>query len=194
MAQYDFITAEEFNALKDRVIKECSRRTKEANSYNQDPITPPAIKTVEQIEEIKAKETSQILETLNKFNVFPGVDLMDVSYEDGCVIIGDYIFPYDGLSNIIAQLEQEPRKNNDDCRSGCMGLCTNGCNEQCTGCTGCSSCSGSCDGWCQDGCLNGCGGCTGACGGNCTGCSGYCGSGSQICYCAPYGSGGITVK
>lgn len=181
MAQYDFITAEEFNILKDRVNAECQRRTKEANQYNNNPIKNPNIKTVQKQEIVREQEFNQILENLNRFNVFPGLNLLDVSYQDGQVIVGDYIFPLEGFGTIISQLENEPRVNNDDCRAGCTGLCTNSCSDACSGCTG--SCVGSCAGGCEGGCTSCEGGCNTGCGASCThqcywscggGCEGFC--------------------
>lgn len=183
MAQYDFITAEEFNALKDRVNAECQRRSAEADQYNKNPVTNPNITDVIKLtDEIKAQKINEMLKTLYQFNVFPGLDLMNISYQDGQVLIGDYIFPIDGLGTIITKLEEEPRRNNDDCNAGCMGLCTDSCADVCTGtcsdtCNGCTgSCTGGCSGGCNDTCADGC---MGQCGASCSrsaqhGCGGWC--------------------
>lgn len=60
------------------------------------------------------------------------------------------------------------------CSNTCGGGCHNACNGGCgpSGCTGCSSCTGTCAGNCQ-----GCAGCSGCCWGSCTGCNGTCNDG-----------------
>lgn len=189
MAQYDFITAEEFNALKDRVNAECQRRSAEANQYNNNPTTNPNIINVTKLtDEIRTQKFNELLSVLFQFNVFPGLNLMDISYQDGQVFIGDYIFPLEGLGVIVSQLENEPRRSNDDCKTGCMGLCTNNCADICTGtcsntCQGCTGsceggCFGSCSALCAGGCLDGCGSsCSGSCTGSCAG-----GASTYSCY------------
>jgi len=72
------------------------------------------------------------------------------------VIVGDWVYSFDGILGIIKSLEDEIDKNNDDCNNGCMGLCTNSCANKCTNaCTSCTGCSG--------GCNTGCSGCGDSC-------------------------------
>ena len=169
------ISIEDFNNLKNRVLLETKRRTLPeidalGNKYNNNPFTTiPIISDAQTNYPIDDEQFDKILNFFNNFNSYPGK--LNVTYHDGKIIVGDIVYALDELLNIMSELENEARQNNNDCKSGCMGLCTNNCSNQCTSCTGCTSCSG-CDGSCQ-GCSGYCGGC-GGCGGCSGGCSGGC--------------------
>ena len=179
----NFFYATELNTLRDRLVRECYRRSREANAYNTDPIVVPTIEDAVSQNIFQAQYLNKFLTQLYEFNVFPGANLLDISYHDGRVEIGDIIYAIENFNTIIQKLENEPRKNNDDCKTGCRGLCTNSCRNQCDGCTGCTSCSGctscaGCYGTCS-GCWGTCEGCTGGCNScqSCEGCWGASGGG-----------------
>ena len=201
------ILATDFNNLKSQVIAICTTRS-DQNEYNKNPITIPVINDMDKnTSQINATDFNLFLNKLYKFNNFPST-LNTIYTDDGSVTTSDIIYHLNDLSAQITALKNEPRQNNDDCKTGCMGLCTNSCNNACTGCTGtcsgtctggCSSCTGTCSGNCGGcgGCGN-CGGC-GGCSGNCAGsCKGGCNAGGSAgCTCAAscqglYGAGSKT--
>lgn len=185
-----YITPEDFNNLKERIITEIKRRSsamKDENNnilygsdYSNQPfLTIPTIENKNIYDFINTEYFNKILNFFNNFTNYPG-NLNEI-YSNAIVNKGDIIYSLKLLLNMIAQLEIEDRISNDDCKNGCMGLCTNTCNGLCkTGCAGCTgTCEDTCDGGCYGGCYggcNGCGGCGETCGG---GCRFRCGSGCE---------------
>lgn len=169
------ILPDEFNTIKQRLTSECYRRSiniaDKGNQYNNNAFTIDDFPIINfdaiQNNIITTDMLNAILNILNKFNVFPEAQ-MHISYQDGVIYIGDYIYTLSGFLELIQSLESENRVNNNDCKTGCMGLCTNTCNNACTGCT--DVCTGSCSNTCTAQCNYSCsGGCTKTCKNSCTG-------------------------
>lgn len=85
-----YITDEEFNNLKTRVINEMTRRSS-SNIYNNNAFTT-ITNIANQIDKdhIVTPPYNQILDFFNKFNLFP--DDLNQIYHDGNVQFGDIIY------------------------------------------------------------------------------------------------------
>lgn len=176
-----FITVEEFNQIKAKILVECQRR------QYQDPLDLFVLEDLPKGTIISAEYFKKILQPLTVLDDFPSsiTDLYIAENEqEKRVKLNDltnvYIITISELENIINRVNQwtDPHQNSStysDCRGSCAGLCA-GCQGTCDttcvgGCTNqCSGCSGSCQGSCSDacaGCGARCGGCTSACGAGC---------------------------
>lgn len=211
-----YITASDFNELKNSIANEVLRRAKRSNfpssgqinslgnDYNQNTFSIESnIPIKNSLSDIITEEYFQkILNFFKNFyynNPTKYPSGLNSSYtDDDDINIGDIIYAINQLTdNYLPTLEttstsETGRQNNNDCRSNCMGLCTDNCKNQCTSCLGCTSCTGctgcddnctaqcmtSCDTGCQGGCKNGCGGqCSSSCWSDSCyslGCSGQC--------------------
>lgn len=149
LSQNSIITASDFNNLKDSIANEVLRRAPRSNfpstgqtnelgnDYNRDTFSAPSnIVTKNANNDIITESYFQTI--LNFFANFYynnptkyPENLNDIyKYDD--INIGDVIYALNELSNYLSELNTEPRTGadgtgNNDCRSGCMGLCTDSC-------------------------------------------------------------------
>lgn len=176
--------ASDLNTLKNRILSICRKRSNDENQggniYNNTAIPIPTIEQVNANNNFTAEYMNKIISKLYYFNTFTDNTRVNEIYRDGKVVANtDLIYAINVFSSILTAIEAEPRRNNNDCNTGCRGLCTNSCNDKCTGCQGCTSCTGSCKGSC-DGCSGTCSSCTGSCSGGCVNsCHGDC---TRDCY------------
>ena len=183
LSKGEYVSNEDFNNLKTRILSECTRRSTSTSSYYKntfDSTNTPVIADKSDFEYIFYTYMNSILDFFNKFNVFPGTNLLNQIYTNGTVDQYDIIYALNNLLTILQSIENENFRNNDDCNNACMGLCTSTCADKCT--NNCTSCTGGCSGSCYTSC-------SGDCDGGCSGCSNSCleGCGDQ---CG--GSGGCT--
>lgn len=160
------LTADEINALKQKVKTEMARRSGNGSlarlaEASQDFASVPA-PGGKILAEHGAKAINPILQVAD----VPGLMLVDGETPEGEVpsTSGDPIPPaFDaGLLEHMEDLAAEPMTaSSSSCRGACSGLCAGTCTDSCSGCG--ASCNISCSG------CSGCSSCTGGCGSACTG-------------------------
>lgn len=159
-----FVTAEDFNGLKELLNNECNRRrgVGSVQSYAGAVYqfsTKPAPGGY-----ILAEHGQKLADPLRAINP-NGIDKVES---------GSYI-RMDAMAKRIAELGKKDAVSRTDtgCAASCTGLCASGCYTTCNGCTG--SCVGSCSGSCTGSCTGSCETtCSGSCKGSCQGCTGTC--------------------
>lgn len=187
-----FISATDFNSLKNSIANEVLRRAPKSNfptsgqtnslgnDYNKDTFSFPSdIEEKEQYNDIITKNyMNKILNFFKNFkydnsttttNYYPE-DLNSLYRDDSNVNIGDIVYALNSLIPYLEQLNQEDRHNND-CRGNCMGLCRDECSGNCT-----NDCTGGCKGGCNTGCTN-------TCAQQCTSCTALCVTGCETDPC-----------
>lgn len=152
LAQGQIVTADDINALKEKVNNEMLRRqyrgslTAQATNYS----VTPAIGG-----EILAEHQTKIITPLNAISA-TGISLASS---------GDTILSLATADTLVTNYATiVPTAANSGCASSCSGLCQAYCDTGCSGCGGCGDCGG----------CGGCGGCDGSCTGGCEGCKGDC--------------------
>ena len=159
--------ASDFVSLKARVKTEMLRRNKSgslaaygSSSYDF-TVNPEANKNM------LSDQANKIIEPMNA--IAPS--------GFSTVSAGSEVEAFDQLEAKLAVYEQEPMKYGaySSCASGCSGLCSSGCWNSCSGCTGCSGCGGACSIGCGSGCAGECSGCGSGCNAGCAPtCAGGC--------------------
>ena len=182
ITENSYITASDFNALKRRIIAECTPNNNETSSRRHnvtvDATVSPATKdTVIITNDI----VNQVVTPMNTINA----NTTNYSTSEGTKI-----YPFLQLDIALQDFESRPYRMNSSSDSGggctngaCLGLCqgcTGGCYTQCSGCSGtCDGCRGTCTAVCNSNCYDACAGCVARCKNGCgagcaIGCGGVC--------------------
>ena len=126
---------------------------------------------------VKLEHTSKIIEPINAIN--------DTGIKSEDVAVGNKVLSLEVMDIKIEAHKIYPEYGNGtDCKSGCAGLCSTTCANECVGCTGTceKTCSGKCGSGCSGGCSSSCSsGCDNSCEETCLGecrttCLGECGT------------------
>lgn len=140
----DFINAEDFIALKDKINAELSRRNISA-SVNQMSLKP--LTELPYIFLTTPNQNQSITEEYVKKTINLLADTMDTDLDK--LYKNDYIVNFDEVYNLINKISQyqqtegydfsnDKRIDTSGCKAICMGLCNGACYGLCNGCSGCT--------------------------------------------------------
>lgn len=160
------VTADEINALKQKVKTEMARRSGYGSLAMLAGATNDFASVPAPGKRILAEHGQKTINPLLQVADVPGLVLVDGQTPEGDVpsTTGDIIpAAFDAaLLSYTDALSAEPMSaSQSSCRGACSGLCVGTCTDSCSGCG--ASCNISCSG------CSGCSSCTGGCGSGCTG-------------------------
>jgi hypothetical protein len=183
-----FITATDFNNLKNRMKAEITRRKYTGNISGSANANPYAV-TPATGGLIRAEHYNQLVKDIKLIRAIASSPSISVdTVTAGSTVIKASHVNQTGARVTYYEGRDLTNRSYNDCSSSCTGGCTTGCATGCTGCgatcsDGCSGCGGACSSGCT-GCTDACTGCTG-CGSSCStacldGCSNTCEAGCAV--------------